>query len=115
MSLNREYETSKAGPTTIIAFTATALRIRLALASATGFQKRSFAIRVTTAARILQGNKDVSATATTGMYLTTSLRWRIDVDSAEDAFLSILRDTANGNIEITRISDIISTDLPVAV
>lgn len=116
MSLRREYETSKLGPTTIIAFTNVVTRIRLATAAATGFKRRSFAVYVTQDARVLQGNKEVAVTTTTGILLTSSLRWRIDVDSPDDAYISVVRNgSSNGNIELTRISDVDSSDIPAAV
>lgn len=104
MSLGGSYQTSKLGTTTVTVTSATATRIQLVDPTATNFQPASFAVQVkTSAARILQGDSSVVATATNAFYLSTGVYWRIDVDDASEAYISVLGDGA-GTIEITLVS-----------
>lgn len=114
MSLDREYETSKIGPTVTIAFTNTAQkRIRL-----TTQNRRSFRIRATVDVRVRQGDKDVATSntgASKGMLLETTYLWRIDVDDQLEAFIAIQGESASGDIEITSINTTKSDDPVVEV
>lgn len=124
MSLDREYETSKIGVT--VAFTLAAsgkALVRLCDFSSVK-RKRSFAVRVSTAAgvRAKQGGKtvtssDTAADADLGLLLTNGFRWRVDVDTDQDAFVALLNPSGQAavTIEITRVSDTGDDDPPVAV
>jgi hypothetical protein len=122
MSLDREFPTNKAGPTVIIAYTTgTPTRIRLVSEADGRVKRKSFRVRVTTAGRIVQGNKDVSlnnsstADIGNGMQFTTSERARFDVESSSDNHVSFQPDSTAGNIEITPITDVSGDDPPAAV
>lgn len=109
MSFQGEYETSKVGPTTVIAFNATGGAVKVVrLRAATSTKRTSFAIRALTGdLRIRQGATGVTISATDpGLMISTTLRWRVDVESETEALLAFVGDTATvGSIEITKISD----------
>lgn len=109
MSFGGEYETSKVGPTTVITFNATAGVVKVVrLRPADSIQKLSFAIRVLTGnLRIRQGATDVTISADDpGLLVSTTLRWRIDVELETEALIAIKGDTSTaGSIEITKVSD----------
>lgn len=109
MSFRGEYETSKVGPTTVITFNATAGVVKVVrLRPATSNKPVSFAIRALTGdLRIRQGATGVTISASDpGLLVSTTLRWRVDVESETEALLAFVGDTSTaGSIEITKISD----------
>ena len=125
MSMDREFETSKGGITRQFVIAASAATvIRLCDFTSSSKRKRSFAVRITTAAgvRVRQGGKDVSVSVTAadadfGMLLTSGFRWRYDVDNDTEAYLAFRNPSAAAGVtvEITRISDVQTDDAPAAV
>lgn len=108
MSFQGEYETSKVGPTTVIAFNATGGAVKRVLLRPLGGKRVSFAIRALTGdLRIRQGDSAVTISASDpGLMVSTTLRWRVDVESDSEAYLAFVGDTSTtGSIEITKISD----------
>lgn len=113
MSLDREYESSRVGPTKTFTFnTTTAIKIRLCTKG-----KHAFRLRVTKAARVAQGGSNVTLTMTgenKGMHLDTSYLWRADVENpSTDGFLAIQGVSAAGDVEITALT-YVTTDDPMS-
>lgn len=108
MSFGGEYETSKIGPTTRIAFNATAGVVKVIKLKPSGGKKTSFAIRARSfAARVRQGTSAATISATdVGLQISTTLRWRVDVEADTEIYLAVVGDEATGgDLEITKISD----------
>ncbi len=109
MSFNGEYETSKVGPTTSFTFNNTGAAVNRIILKASATRRTSFAIRAVIApVRIRQGGSGVTiGGGDVGLQLTTTLRWRIDVEASEELYLAFVGDdsTGGGSIEVTKISD----------
>jgi len=112
MSINGDYQASKIGSTSVVAFNGSAgAAVSVELINASSDQElivsQSFVIRVTTDARIRQGNVDTVVTATSGLMLAAGTYWRVDVEYARERYLSVLGATAaGGNIEYTSITEV---------
>lgn len=100
-----DYPGAFLGAMTTFNFTATAIRIRLGQRVNGAFRRRDFEIRVTQNCRILQGSDTVAVTATSGRYTPTSMIRRVTITSPDNAYISVIRDTANGAIEIGNLTD----------
>lgn len=123
------YQRTVFGPTWLFPFTNTARLIRLAAPDVNGLVKRvRFEIRVTQTMRARHGSKDVIAAAvpdtavlntapTAGArYVKTSERWVVDVFDTSTNYLSIVRgDSTNGNMEISRMDALETSDPPLWV
>lgn len=110
MSFSGEYETSKVGPTTAFTLNLSGGAVKvIRLRPAANGRRTSFAIRAKDAgARFRQGASGVAITSTDiGMQLSTTMRWRVDVEADSEVYLAVRGDDATTvcTLEITKISD----------
>lgn len=109
MSFQGEYETSKVGPTTAFTLNLSGGAVKTIRLRASGGKRTSFALRAKdAAARFRQGALGVAITSTDiGMQISTTMRWRVDVEADTEMYLSVRGDDAATTcvLEITKISD----------
>lgn len=110
MSFNGEYETSKIGPTTAITLNLSAGVVKVIRLRPSGGKRTSFAIRAKDAgARLRQSDGTATSFAgdDVGMQISTTLRWRVDVEADTEMYLAARGDDAATTcvLEITKISD----------
>ncbi len=106
MPLEYDYPPSFLGRVWQFAFSTSPIRIRLTTAQSDGsFKRREFEIRCTSACRILQGASDVTVTTSTGRYTPSTMFRRVTVTKPENAYLSVIRDSSDGTIEIASLSE----------
>lgn len=104
------YAAAKWGPTALASYNGSAgAAVRFRLGLPTNRDKALFAIRATTACRVLQGGSTVAATATTAAYLAAGAYYPVLVEGVEDQYLSMISDTTSaGTLEVTLVSDTVS-------
>lgn len=111
MSFSGEYETSKVGPTTAFTLNLSGGAVKvIRLRPAANGRRTSFAIRAKDAgARIRQsGSAGVTIDSTdVGMQISTTMRWRVDVEADSEVYLAVRGDDAatTATLEVTKISD----------
>ena len=113
MSLGGEYGTRKLGDTVTLAFTSASATESSALVAAQTvsgvFEKASFELRTDVDCYVKHGKSGmVAVTTTTGYWISPEMIPRIDVETTDERFLSVIGQ-ASGTLYITKISKVASS------